>query len=266
MDLYKFDNYREYLKEKFSGKGKSRGTRSPLVEFLGCQLSFFNQVLTFRSHLSLEHAYKTSEYLGFDTDEQEYFLTLVQKDKSGSVSLENYFKNKIITIKKERELISKRVKVTTSLTIKDQMKYYSKWYFSAIHILSALPSFNYPEEISAHLKIDLMVTKKALSFLIKSGFVISTEKGLNIGATRIHLNLDSDMLPRHHSNWRIKAIEAVDNQGKNSLHYSSILGISQKDIIIIKEKILILIQEIEPIIQDSAEESPVVFLCDFFEL
>lgn len=266
MNIYDFDNYREFLGYKFSGKGKSRGTRGQLVEFLGCQPSFFNQVLTYRTHLSLEYAYKISEYLGFDSDEQDYFLLLVQKDKSGSISLAKYFINKIDTIKKNRAILSKRIKVETSLPLEDQMKYYSKWYYSAIHILSALPVFKNAEDISRHLKLDIGTINKALSFLIDREFVNYNGNELSIGAKRIHLDIESDMLPRHHSSWRIKAIEAIDNHKNNNFHYSSILGISETDILIIKEKILELIQNMEPIIQNSKEESPIVFLCDFFKL
>ena len=52
------------------------------------------------------------------------------------------------------------------------------------------------------------------------------------------------MLPRHHSNWRTKAIEAVDQEKINDIHYSSLLGIAKRDIKVFKEKLLKLLDEL----------------------
>jgi uncharacterized protein (TIGR02147 family) len=262
--LYEFSDYRIYLQKVFPGTGEGRGQRVRLAEYLNCQTSFLSQVLTDRTHLSLEHAIKTSEFLKHTPQEKKYFMLLVQKGKAGSPPLEKFFDQQIAEIKKKRSEIHERVGVKTELSAEDQMKYYSTWYYLAIHILTALPGLQSAEAIAAHLKLEMGTVKEALEFLESRGFIRASSEGYAIGMTRLHLPKGSSMLPRHHANWRIKAIESVDQEKPQDLHYSVLLGISKKDQKLLKEKLLKVIEEFEPVIQESKEEVPVVFLMDWF--
>ncbi len=264
--IYDFLDYRDYLRKEFSGTGEGRGRRSHLAQFLNCQTSFLSQVLTDRAHLSLEHAIKTSDFLKHNEDEMKFFMLLVQKGKAGTKELEHYFESETNSILKNREEIKERVKVRTKLNNEDQMKYYSSWHYLAAHILSAIPGLNTLDQISRRLKIELKTVKEAMEFLENRGFVKSTAGHYSIGLTRLHLPKGAAMLPRHHSNWRIKAIESFDFEKPNDLHYSVVLGISKKDQKIFKEKLLKLLEEFEPVIQSSKEELPVVLLMDLFEI
>ena len=265
-DVYSFKDYRSYLRQEFSGKGEGRGRRGQLAQKIGCQTSFLSQVLTDRAHLSLEHAIKTSAFLSHDRGEKTFFMLLVQFGKAGSKDLEDFFENEIVKIRKSRESIKERINVKTELSSEDQMKYYSSWYYSAVHILSALPEFNSIENMVRKLKLDIGTVKNAAEFLEARGFISKKGQRFSIGSTRIHLPNGAAMLPRHHSNWRIKAIEAADNVQDGDLHYSAILGISKRDQRKFKERLLQIIQEFEPVISSSKEEIPLVFLVDLFEL
>ncbi len=266
IDLFQYTDYRSYLRKEFAGTGERRGRRTLLAKKLRCQTSFLSLVFTDRAHLSLEHSLGTTDFLGHRESEKRYFMLLVQKGKAGSRELERFFDEQLEQIRTQRENIKERIGIKTELSTEDQMKYYSSWFYSAIHILSALPEHNSIEMISKTLKLEISVVKTALEFLEERGFVTRKNGALNIGARRIHLPKDSAMLPRHHSNWRMKAIEAVDHEKKDDLHYSAVLGISRKDLKILKEKILELLQTFEPVIQNSKEEIPVIFLADLFEL
>lgn len=193
-------------------------------------------------------------------------MLLVQKGKAGSVALERFFDEEISQIKKNREEIKERIKIKTELSAEDQMIYYSVWYYSAIHVMCALPGLNTLDAISQRLKLDIAVVKNALQFLEERGFVMKNGASYQIGSTRIHLPKGSAMLPRHHSNWRMKASESVDQEKANDLHYSAVLGISKRDAKIFKEKLLKLLEEFEPLVRDSKEEIPVVLLLDLFGL
>ena len=263
-DLFQYKDYREYLKLEFSGTGENRGRRALLSVFLKCQISFISQILTDRAHLSLEYAIRTSEFLNHTEIEKKYFMLLVQKGKAGSRELEAFFEGELQKIIKSGEEIKERINIKTHLTDEDQMRYYSAWYYSAIHILSALPGLNTADAMAGRLKLELSLVKNTLQFLEERGFVVNQGGGYRIGSTRIHLSKESPMLPRHHANWRMKAIEATDHEKNQDLHYSAILGISKKDQKRFKEKLLQLLQEFEPIIRDSKEEIPVVLLMDLF--
>ena len=266
QDLYSFKNYRDYLRVEFAGTGPHRGRRLLLSEHLRCQTSFLSQVFTDRAHLSLEHAIQTSEFLNHTALEKKYFMLLVQKEKAGSKALIRYYDDEISAFQKERESIRERINIRTELSVEDQMKYYSTWHYSAIHVLCALPGLNTVEAIARKLKLDASTVKAVLEFLEERGFVARKNSVYNIGATRIHLPKGSAMLPRHHANWRVKAIEAVDEEKSEDLHYSAVLGISKKDMSVFKEKLLSLLQEFEPVVTASKEEVPVILLMDLFGL
>ncbi len=265
MQLYDFIDYRLYLKQVFSGSGRGRGKRGLLAEYLNCQPSFLTQVLMERAHLSLEHALSTCDYLKFDESESQYFMLLVQKAKAGTKKLEEYFEKKLKTIREKRDSIDARIRIQTNLSVEEQMTYYSVWYYSAIHILCSLPSIKTTEDISEYLGLDLLTVKEALHFLKEKGFISQADGGLAIGSRRIHLKKGNPMLPRHHANWRMKAMMALDHEKKDELHYTAVLGISKKDYSLFREKMMNLLSDFEPVITKSPEEIQVVMLLDLFQ-
>lgn len=265
MQIFDFNDYRAYLKEHFSGTGAGRGKRLLLAQHLNCQPSFLTQVLGEKAHLSLEHAISVCEYLKLNESESQYFMLLVQKGKAGSKKLSDYFDEKISKIKEKRKSIDRRIGVKTTLSSEDQMTYYSVWYYSAIHILCALPHIKTTEDIANHLKLDLVVVKEALKFLEAKGFVVVEKGQYKIGSSRIHLKKGSAMLPRHHANWRMRAITELDIDKKEDLHYTAVLGISKSDYALFREKMLQLLQEFEPVITQSQDEVQVVMLMDLFQ-
>lgn len=266
MQLFEFKNYRLFLKQQFSPTGTGRGQRGILAEFLNCQASFLTQVMTEKSHLSLEHAIRTCEFLKFDEIESDYFMLLVQKSKSGSQKLEEHFEKKLNLIKEKRRQINTRIGVKTELSVEDQMIYYSVWYYSAIHILTSIPMFSNAESIAKVLNLDLLTIKKALQFLQEKGFVKIHNGKYSIGSRRIHLPQTSAMLPRHHSNWRTQTMVAIDNPKENDLHYTAVLSLSEKDVLVLREKILKLLEEFEPVITESKEETIAILLFDLFKI
>ncbi len=264
MHLYDFNDYRQYLKSTFSGTGEGRGKRGALAIALNCQSSFLSQVFTDRAHLSLEHAIKVCDYLNFDEKESDYFMLLVQKGKAGNKKLENYFQNKLKKIKHARDQIDQRLKIKSDLSLEDQMTYYSIWYYAAIHIAASIPQLDTAEKISKYLDLNILVTKNVLSFLEAKGFLEFVNGVYVVGARRIHLKKGMPMLPRHHSNWRMKAIVSLDEEKDQDLHYTAVLGISKADVQLLRERLLKLLEEFEPVILKSPEETSVVLLLDLF--
>jgi uncharacterized protein (TIGR02147 family) len=266
IDLFQFRSYREYLKHEFAGTGSHRGRRALLARALACQTSYLSQVLTDRAQLSLEHAIRTADFLDHTLAERKYFMLLVQKERAGSKELRTYFDDELSLLQKRRNEVKERINVRTSLSEADQMIYYSTWHYCAIHVLSSIPEFNSVESFATRLKLSIPLVKKVLQFLEERNFVKKTASGYTIGSTRIHLAKGSAMLPRHHANWRMKAIAHADEERASDLHYSAVLGISKKDIKGLKEKLLQLLQDFEPMIKESKEEDSVVFLLDLFQL
>jgi predicted transcriptional regulator len=192
-------------------------------------------------------------------------MLLVQKDKAGEYALSQYFQGKLLKIRQQRSKINQRIKVHTTLSVEDQMTYYSTWYYAAIHILVSVPGYQTVDAIASRLKLNARTVTSALSFLVVRGFVLEDQNTFSIGKTRMHLDKTNRMLPRHHSNWRMRALDSVDNDKVDDLHYTSVLGISKKDMKRFKEELLNLLEKFEPVIQESIQDTQVIFLLDLFE-
>lgn len=266
MNVFDFHSYTAYLKAAFDHPGAEKGMRSRLAKALGCQTSFVSQVMSGRLHFSLEHGLTITQFLRLNAAETQYFLMLLQKAKAGSMALQNYFDNEIAGLRKKRELIKERIEVHGELSEKDQIIYYSAWWYMAVHILVALPGLNTRSALIKRLNLPAKNIDRALRFLKQASLIVESNGVFKIGKTRIHLGTGSPFLPRHHVNWRIKAIEVAEKAHSQDLQYSALLGISRADGKKIRNLLLNLVQKTEPIIIKSKEEAPYVMLLDFFEL
>ena len=63
IDVFKYQNYRPFLKAAFPRAGTGRGQRQQLAKALGCQTSFISLVLTDRVHMNEDMAFGTTQFL-----------------------------------------------------------------------------------------------------------------------------------------------------------------------------------------------------------
>ena len=71
---------------------------------------------------------------------------------------------------------------------------------------------------------------------------------------------------KHHTNWRVKALESLENETLEDLHYSGVVSLSESDVIRIKNLLLDQLKENLKIIASSKEERLFVLNIDFFNL
>lgn len=69
---------------------------------------------------------------------------------------------------------------------------------------------------------------------------------------------------RHHSNWRLRAINSLENTNTEELNLTAPMSISKKDFQIIREKIVKLIQESVEVAKASKAEDLAALTIDFF--
>ncbi|MBP9680699.1 MAG: TIGR02147 family protein [Bacteriovorax sp.] len=264
FDVFSFDNYKDYLKEALKTQG--HGSRLRFAEALNCQSAYISQVLNQNSHLSLEQAAEASVYFHMQQDEEDFFLLLIQLDKAASVRLREITKKKIKETREKRALLSNRILVKDELDEATQAKFFSKWYYAAIHMMITIPKYRDKESICSYLNLPMSVVNEAITFLLDYHLIITTPSGYENGKCRIFLKGDSPFVTQHHENWRLKAIEDISIGSKSNVHFSSIYSLSQKDFEIIKEKLLTHIQEVREIVRPSKEEEMCVFNLDFFKI
>lgn len=264
VDIFKYSQYFKYLKDLTS---KSNLTVTELAKAAHVQRPYMSNVLAARASINTEQGFKLSRYLGHSSQEQEYFLALVELEKASHGDYKNFLKKKISDLKQESDkLINKLDRPEAPKLNELAAEYYSSWEFCAIHILTSIPEFQKIEKIADKLRLPLKFTEGCLEKLVQWGLV-KKERDLFLWTSgNIHIPSNSPLVQLHHKNWREKSIEDARLNPEESLHFSSIYSVSQSDIEGIKQQCLDLIKSYNSTAAQSGAEELVCLNLDFFRL
>lgn len=265
-NLFDCTTYKSYIINALGGNQARTGLRKQAAEHMGCQSTYLSKVLNEGAHLSLEQAYLMNEFLAHDSEESDFFFLLVQKGRAGSKKLSDYFEEKIQSHLERRKNIRNRIEVQDSLSTEDQAIYYSKWYYSCIHVMVSIPELRTKSALVEYLKLPANIISDALAFLETRGLLICEGDKYKIGPRHLHLPQESPYINKHHANWRLHALQAMDVPKKNDLHYSVVVTLSHDDVEKIRARIMDLIQENMKTIRDSKEECTLAMCFDFFQI
>jgi uncharacterized protein (TIGR02147 family) len=267
VDIFEYELYKTYINDRLDNPpgGLSRGLRTKISKEIGCQTAFTAQVLRGNAHFSLEQAEKINEFFGHSEEEGEFLLLLIQRERAGSEALKKRFEKRIKQIRQGRRVLSSRLDVKQTLSELDQVKYYSSWYYSAIHALVSVPEFQSAEKMAARLGLSVKTVAEVLEFFVSNGILLKTKSGFQIGTFRLHLGDQSNLITKHHSNWRLQALKSLDRRDEKNLHYSSAVSMSDKDVEKVNEILIKTIQQIKEIIKKSKEETTMALNFDFFK-
>jgi uncharacterized protein (TIGR02147 family) len=265
LDLYSYQDYKTYLRDFLEcQKSSISGIKGKLAKALNCQSGFISQVLNGTTHFTLEHGINVNQFCSHNKDKSHFYLLLISHERAGTEGLKNYYKEQIEEIANEKKKIKNKINIHSKLNEKDYMQYYSSWEYAAIHILTSIPEYQTKNKIAEKLNLTLKKVSFVLEFLVSKKLCFE-ELGLyKIGNARIHLSGDSPLIVKHHTNWRIEALKALDLENKNNLHFSGVWSLSKKDIDKIKEILTGSLQKMEPILQKSPEEELMGLNLDLF--
>jgi uncharacterized protein (TIGR02147 family) len=266
--IFEYSNYKSYLRDLLKSRPRNGyGFKSEIAKALDCRPAFISQVLNNQMQFSPEQAEAFNQFAGHSKDESVFFLLLVQYDRAGSKSLSERIKFQINEFLQKRLILKDRVDIKKTLSAVDQAIYYSSWYYAAVHMLVTIPQYQNKEAIVKYLGLSLDKVNDILEFLISSGLILRANGSLRPGISRIFLGLDSPMIVQHHKNWRLKAIDAFDNDLKRDLHLSTVVTVNRSDAEKIKQKLVQYIEEIRQQIKESQNEEELhCFSVDFFNV
>jgi uncharacterized protein (TIGR02147 family) len=266
--VFEFRNYKAFLKYLENNKSKNgRGFRADLARAAGCQTAYVSQVLNGKANFSLDQSHSLNRLLLHNKAESRYFLLLVEHSRAGTIELRKHLLEEMEDQIQRQLNLKERFKVKESLSEQDQMIYYSEWIYAAIHIAVTIINLQSSEAITQFLQIPKQKTEKILKFLTSVGLI--TKMGSDkyeIGTSRLHVGRDSVLLSKHHTNWRLQAINSLEREGEKDLHYTSIVSLSQTDVLEIKSRLVKEIESFNAIVKDSKEETLCCLALDFFSL
>lgn len=265
--IFDYKDYKTYLNETLAKRpGRGRGMRSAMARAVRCQTAYISQVLNGPAHISLEQAESLNRFFGHHPEEAHFFLLLVQIARAGTRELQKYFSEQLRVVLERRLVLKNRLEVKKTLTIEDQAIYYSHWYYAAVHMILTLPEFQTKAAISRYLGLSVAKVGSVLEFLVSVGLARQEGERYEVGSRRMHLAHDSPMISKHHANWRMIAIRSLDNETSEDLHYSSVVTLSNEDVLKLKSILVKTIEQSKSLIRDSHEESIHCLSFDFFKL
>jgi len=262
--VFDFTDYKKYIGEL--ADVEPRGFKKKLAELANCQTAYVSHVLNGHAHFSWEQAEAISTGIGHTHAEKEFFLLIVKYSTAGTPSLRKFVKSRLDTIRDSYLSIKERVRVKDTLSREDQAKYYSAWYIAAVHVMLTIPKFQTREALATHLKLSPMIVADTLDFLISVGLAVRNGSKYAAGLASIHLEKESPLISKHHTNWRMAAVRALENGTSDNLHYSSVFTISETDFQKIRGDLVKAIEKNVATIKDSPEETTVAMTLDLFRI
>jgi len=265
--VFLFRDFRKFLLELLDSPTAERGIQARWAEASGCQPAYMSHVLKSRAELSLEQAEALANYLRLDSKAKDYFLTLVQLSRAGTSSLKSYLKGKLETLKKEHDNLKQRVNIESKMNLEDQIIYYSRWQYGAVHMAVMLSEMTTASKLAQRLSISIVEVEEALELLTKLELIKKTEQGWKVDKSAVHLENNSPLLKTLHSQWRLKSIDAISPLKNNhDLRYSGCLALSKEDLEVLKELLTGSIQKSIARVIESPVETLAVLNIDLFEI
>jgi uncharacterized protein (TIGR02147 family) len=268
INIFNFDCYKTYLKEYIQTRPYAgRGLRSQMARHLDIHTAYMSQVINNHAHFTLEQGFKLAEFLALTQTETDFLILLIQKDRSGTKDLEDYFKKRIARSIEEQKSLKNRLEVETELSQEHRQVYYSCWHYIAIHAFLATKSYSSPDQISKKLHVPLSKVNEVIEFLVEIGLIKKENNRYGLTSVDFHLPSSSPLIAKHHTNWRMKAIQALDTiEEETSLHYSGVISVSKPDADKIKSILIKSLQDARKIIKKSQAEEVYCYTIDFFGL
>lgn len=267
VSIFDFDDFRKFIARSFKSKErKGYGQSTKLAHHLGVHSTFVSQVLKGRKSFSDEQALEVGKFLNLTTLDMNYFLLLVQFDKAGTKNLKNHLAAQLAELKRTSEQIVNRVQRETKLSEEMRATFYSDWVYSAIRLSTLIPGHGDIESISKRLFLSTEKTKNVIDFLLRAGLLKIEKEKLSIGPLSTHLEAASPWIKAHHSNWRQQALNSVSQGQETSLHYSSPMTLSKKDVQKIRELLIESIKQVDRIVGPSPSEELMCLNIDWFKV
>lgn len=263
--IFEYSNYKSFVNALILSYPKEgRGQRKALAEHVGCQVAYITHVLSGDNHFSLEQAEAVARYFALTRDEAEYFLLLVQQNRAGTQPLRKFLDHNIKEKRSKHLLLKNRLKIKETLDHEAQSVYYSSWQFAAVHMALTIPSLRTPKAIADRLSLSEARALEILEFLCLKGLAVKEFNQYKTEVPLLHLEVESPLLAKHHSNWRLRALAALDDPTKDDLHYSLVFSVAQKDLPKIRETITQALEACASVIKPSKEEELVSLCVDLF--
>jgi uncharacterized protein (TIGR02147 family) len=267
MRVFEFDDYKRFLAHFISQQPrKGRGLVKAIGEYLRVDPSQVSQVLSGSKDFTEEHALLVSKFVGLGELETDYFLALVKIERAGSKILKDHYRQKRDKLKTESLNLSQRVNQDRILSDFEKSVFYSSYLYSAIRLSTSIGDGQGTSEIAERFQISREKASEILNFLLSTNLCEEKNGKYALGTQHTHVERGSPFLPRHHHNWRVKALERTDSMTDQELQFTGPVSLSEKDFNAIRELLVEAISRSLSKVKESEPSDVACLLIDWFWL
>ena len=247
---------------------KGRGQLLKIGQLLNVSSVSVSHIFSGPRHLTSDQALEVAEFMGLAEKETEMFLLLVERDRASTVKLKNRIQRDIEVKRRLAQDLKSRLPQDAHLDEAARAIFYSQWYYSGVRILTSIDEFQSVNSIAERLSLPNNQVREVLDFLVRFGLCVESDGLFKIGPRKTHLGNDSNLVTRHHSNWRQKALENM--RGKNSepeeLFYTGPMTLSQEGLAMVRKVLVETIDQVLKIVAPSPSEEFACLNIDWFKV
>ncbi len=265
--IYEFNDYKKYIHQWLkSTPNEGRGLRKAMADAIGCQTPFITHVLSGEYHFSPEQGEACGRWLGLNEMEKEYFVFLVQRARAGTKELEDFYGRQITKIKHQSTVLKKRLRIDSGIPPEKRVEYYSSWLYGAIHMAIMIPELQSTEALVKYFNLTRARVLTVLNFLDELQMITKKNGRWTQLMPSLHLEEESPLNLQHQCNWRLRAIESIQQKKPENLHYSAIISTSQEDFEWVREKLAQTLEQLVDRVKKSKDEKLASVCIDWYQV
>ena len=265
MTIFKFTDYRLFLRRNFSNSPKKgRGKLSELARHLRIHPTVVSQVFSGNRNFSEEQALEISDFLGLSEVETRYFRLLLRLAAAESAKLRAALMREIDTVREASER-SHHIRKDIELSDHELAIFYSSWLYSATRLFCST-GVKTADDVSQRFHIGREKAVAICNFLQTANLIVADGKGFRMGPQTTFIDRRSPFVSKHHTNWRIKGIEASESIGDGELMFTGPFSVSRAHFPVVRERIAAMLLEFSAMVKESPAEELACLNVDLFRI
>jgi uncharacterized protein (TIGR02147 family) len=267
MDIFEFDNYKEYVHARVSTMPKKGyGQYRKIAEQLNMSSVMVSQIFKGERHLPMEQAFELTRHFGLNDLESRFFLLLVQIGRAGSERYQDHLRKELSTLRLHSQSLKSRLPSDKELDEASKAIFYSDWIYSGVRLLSSIEGYNTLENIASRFEISPQQTGQIIDFLLSKGLCVEDRGKIRMGASRTHLEASSPYIKSRQISWRLKGFDQMGSADETrDLFYTAPMALSQKAAQEVRKKLVQLIQNVVDLAAPSKSEEVACLNIDWFQ-
>lgn len=264
--IYEYRSYKAYISDRCA-HNKLSESLTKLCLACHMQLSYLSKCLRSKTQITRDQAFLMTEFWGLSEKEAQYFLLLVDYDRSANSKYRSHLQKQIDVYQREASDLKGRVQIqTVTPTAAFDVTYNSSWIWPYIHFLTSIPECQTLKKICEKAEISADLCQFYLQELQKQNLIQKKGEHWIYETGAHHLDKTSPLiLSYHHSVRQRTSTEMVrkNHLQTDNLHVSNIQTLSQHDAMKIRKLLLEFIEKSAKIAGPSTPEKTLFFACDF---